>query len=184
MLYLTDPVDGEWREEHGGAVRLFARNGEEVRLRPKFNRFAMFQVSSTSLHEIEKITWGCGWTRCRLALSGWFTRQSHGRSFNGAAVYLRSSHFERARREVGRKLEGSLALYNLMREQRIHSGLELEETMNKLGELKREYAAHHSSPDGTSFLRHAPGPESLIIVLNDQNDVVYLGSREGYPQRR
>src|SRR3989442_14873866 len=71
MLYLTDPSDGEWPAEKGGALRVSLSGGRAVRLQPKFNRFAIFKVSGTSVHEIETIKWNCGWEKCRLTLSGW-----------------------------------------------------------------------------------------------------------------
>lgn len=181
MLYLTDPSDGEWLDAHGGAVRLVNRAREEVRLRPKFNRFAMFSVSSTSFHEIEQIAWKCGWTQCRLALSGWLTRSS-GRP-NATTVYLHTPDFEKLRAQAGQRIEGSLALYNLMREQRAYCGLDVTETSEKLYQLNREYESHLSAPKGTYFLHHAPGPAACIVVLDENREIIYFGSREGYPRK-
>ena len=98
MLYLTHPDDSEWTAEKGGAVRLWTRDGDEVRLRPKFNRFAMFRVHKQSFHEIEEIKWRTGWDRCRLALSGWI-RGAASKQEKEMNVYLESQDSARKRAE-------------------------------------------------------------------------------------
>jgi len=179
ILYLTDPSDDEWKEEYGGALRLAGPARAEVRLRPRFNRFAMFRVSPASLHEIEKVRWPCGWSRCRLALSGWFT-QVRAPTPKRAAVYLRSADFEELRIKTGARIEGSLALYNLMREQKAYCGSDTTEVTSKLSEFNLEYKAHLSAPDGASFLCLASGPAALVIIQDENGKTLYFGPRERY----
>ena len=179
MLYLTHPDDGEWAPEMGGAVRLFDAAGGEVRLRPKFNRFALFSVSDSSFHEIERVTWACGWDHCRLALSGWI-RGTAGAGERRTCLYVRRSNTERARAEQMSRLQGALAMYGLMLRQQRHSGQDTVEVERTLARYEREHQAHRDAPEGTLFLRHAPGPAWCIIVVDEKQQVVYFGPREGY----
>ena len=179
MLYLTHPDDGEWSPDMGGAVRLFDADGGEVRLRPKFNRFALFKVSDASFHEIERVTWACEWDRCRLALSGWI-RGAESIEERRACLYARRSDAERARAEQMVRLQGALAMYGLMRRQQLHSGQDTAAVERTIARCEREYRAHLDAPAETLFLRHAPGPAWCIFVVDEQQQVVYFGPRQGY----
>ena len=179
MLYLTHPDDGEWLPEMGGAVRLFDAAGGEVRLLPKFNRFALFSVSDASFHEIERVTWACEWDRCRLALSGWI-RGAAGGGERRACLYVRRSNAERARVEQMSRLQGALAMYGLMLRQQRHAGQDIAEVERRIRRCEQEHQAHRDAPEGTFFLRHAPGPAWCIIVVDEKQQVVYFGPREGY----
>jgi Rps23 Pro-64 3,4-dihydroxylase Tpa1-like proline 4-hydroxylase len=179
MLYLTHPDDGEWSPEKGGAVRLFDATGGEVRLRPKFNRFALFKVSDASFHEIERVTWACEWDRCRLALSGWI-RGVESAEERRAPLYVRRSDADAARAEQIARLRGALAMYGLMRRQRLHSGLDTAAVDETIARCEREQRAHLDAPAGTLFLKHAPGPAWCMFVVDDKQQIVYFGPREGY----
>ena len=71
ILYLTDPGDGEWSEDDGGALRLRDEAGGSARVFPKFNRFAAFRNGDDSHHEVQPVRRKTTWPTCRLALSGW-----------------------------------------------------------------------------------------------------------------
>lgn len=178
MLYLTHPEDNEWSLEKGGAVRLWDRDREAV-LRPKFNRFAMFTVSNGSFHEIEKITWNTGWKRCRLALSGWI-RGPYVEVEKEMRVYLKSADHEGLKEALEQSLLGSLALYGLMNQQRSYCDLDTTKTGQVLQEYQRDYDAHLSAPEGTSFSHRAPGPAGCITVLNEDRKICFFGKPENY----
>jgi hypothetical protein len=179
MLYLTHPDDEEWSVERGGAVRLWDRGGREVVLRPKFNRFAMFTVSNESFHEIEKITWGTGWERCRLALSGWI-RGPYVEVEKKMSVYLKSADHQQLRAGLETSLLGSIALYQLMNQQRSYCDLDTTKTEQVLQEYQRDYDAHLRAPDGTSFSHRAAGPAGCISVLNEDRTICFFGQPENY----
>lgn len=92
ILYLTDP-DEPWREEWGGALRLYAveeKVGEdggkfkvpraewEKVIPPKWNQLSFFAVRpGQSFHDVEEVYHpsggeGKGERRVRMAISGWF----------------------------------------------------------------------------------------------------------------
>ena len=188
MLYLTNPEDGEWSTEKGGAVRLFekdvlaplsAAHRSETRIRPRFNRFAMFQVSEGSLHEIEAISWSCGWERCRMALSGWF----RGPDTSGpmaARLYVRRPDADDIRAQREARLRGAIAMYRLLRLQQAHAGNDSGSLDDVLKRYEAEREAQSTAPAGTVFLRHAPGPAWCVVVIDETEKVVYLGPRDGY----
>lgn len=179
MLYLTDPAHGEWALEDGGAVRLWERDGREVRLSPKFNRFAMFRVSNQSFHEIETIQKNGGWPGCRLALSGWI-RAPHEPVEKAINVYVKSAKNDRLRAERETALRGAIALYQLMEQQRRHCKLPAGRIKQVLRDYRRDYEAHLQAPGGTSFSHRAPGPEGCIVVLDEQRKVVFFGPAQNY----
>lgn len=179
MLYLTDPDYGEWALEDGGAVRLWERDGEEVRLSPKFNRFAMFRVSNESSHEIEKIQRDGGWPGCRLALSGWI-RSPYEKVENGVSVYIRSDEHDRLRADRETALSGAIALYQLMQQQRRYCNLPVGRIKQVLRDYRRDYEAHLRAPIGTSFSHRAPGPEGCIVVLDEERRVVFFGPSSNF----
>jgi hypothetical protein len=182
MLYLTHPEDGEWSEEKGGALRVWTPNGEEARVRPKFNRLVLFKVSPTSCHEIEKVTWKAGWERCRLALSGWIRGATVSRRADrGMSAYLKSANYMERRAEIAASLQGALALRHLMVQQRTYSGLDVTKATSKIREITQDYDAHLAAPDGTSFLKRIPGPKGCITVLDEDGKVVHFGPPATYP---
>jgi Rps23 Pro-64 3,4-dihydroxylase Tpa1-like proline 4-hydroxylase len=181
MLYLTDPHDGEWAVEQGGAARLWGRDGREVRLSPKFNRFAMFRVSNQSFHEIETIRRNGGWQSCRLALSGWI-RAPYEKVENGVGVYVRSADYDRLKADRETALLGGIALYQLMEQQRRYCNLPTGKIRQVLREYQRDYEAHMKAPVGTSFSHRAPGPQGCIAVLNEDQKVIFFGPCEKYPR--
>jgi hypothetical protein len=179
MLYLTHPADGEWTEDKGGALRLTCSSGGDVRLRPRFNRFAMFKVSDDSLHEIEAVTWSCGWEHCRLALSGWL-RGPENRQERRTRIYRKTASFAAEREKQEAWLRGSLAMYRLLRTQLAYGGHETVDVDVKIAQYVDEYEANGSAPDGTVFVRNARGPGWCIVVVDDQEKVVYFGPGDGY----
>jgi hypothetical protein len=179
MLYLTHPDEGEWNAEQGGAIRVWLPDGPEVRLNPKFNRFAMFKVHKQSFHEIEKILRPTTWPTCRLALSGWIRSVPEKRE-RGMAVYLQSKNFEELRGYVEARLQGAFALYELMLQQQRHAGLETRTTEEALEEHRKDYQAHLDSPPGLSFVQRALGPRGAITVLNEGRKACYLGPLKAY----
>lgn len=179
MLYLTHPDDGEWAPHKGGAVRLFDARGGEARVRPRFNRFAMFRVSEESRHEIEAVAWSCGWDRCRLALSGWILGPEDSTS-RRARLYVRRPDAAHVRSEAQTRLRGALAMYRIMREQRVYNGQDASDTDAQLRRLEGESEAHAAAPDGTAFLRHVPGPSRCIFIVDERGQVVYFGPPEDY----
>jgi hypothetical protein len=181
MLYLTHPLDEEWSAEKGGAVRLWTRDRKEIHLRPKFNRFAMFRVHKHSFHEIEKITWPTGWERCRLTLSGWI-RGAYEKPQKKMRVYLKSPDYMNRKAKMEASLKGSLALYELMLQQKRYCGADTGSTMEKLAECRQNYEAHLSAPSGTSFIHHAPGPAGCITVLNEEQKICYFGSMDNFQE--
>lgn len=184
MLYLTEPADGEWSPEQGGAVRLRGREGVEAHLAPRFNRFALFRVGPESHHEIGTVTWKCGWRRCRLALSGWIRGpQVDATPGRHMRVYLRSEDYRARRARLETVIGGALAVYRLMCEQRAHAAIEGAEPASRVAALERDCLAHRSSPEGTSFLRYAPGPAWCVTVVDEAQNVVYVGAADGYGTR-
>jgi Rps23 Pro-64 3,4-dihydroxylase Tpa1-like proline 4-hydroxylase len=179
MLYLTHPDDEEWPAERGGAVRLRDRAGHEAVLRPKFNRFAMFTVSNESFHEIERITWKTGWERSRLALSGWI-RGPYVEVEKKMCVYLKSVDHERLRTGLETSLLGSIALYQLMNQQRSYCDLDTTKTEQLLQEYQRDYEAHSNAPDGTSFSHRSAGPAGCITVLNEDRTICFFGPSKNF----
>ncbi len=164
MLYLTHPADGEWADERGGALRLQAPSGPS-RVRPRFNRFAMFEVSGASVHAIERVRGADGWEHCRLALSGWI-RGPRGAARPQMAVYRRTADWEAQRAEVTESLDGARALYGVFAAQREYGGLELADLGPRLEQIARRRAAHLAAPNGTVFVAFAPGPAWCILVLD------------------
>jgi hypothetical protein len=180
MLYLTDPEDGEWAASKGGAVRVWASTGKEDRVRPRFNRFAMFRVAKNSFHEIEKITWEPGWPNCRLALSGWIQGVAPQQIERRTRMYLVSPSAQERREEMEAYLEGSLALHRLLAKQKGYCGRDVTAASNRIAEFERDYMAHREAPAGTSFVRRAPGPAGCIIVVNEKGETVHFGKPEEY----
>ena len=180
MLYLTHPADGEWAPDKGGAVRLWDPDGAEARLRPRFNRFAMFRVHRQSFHEIEKVTWATGWDRCRLALSGWI-RGPRQHQEKGVRVYLKTPNYLTLRAETETRLQGALALYKLMLQQRKFCRMDIAGTVESLEECNQDYEAHRTAPPETSFLQRSVGAAGSIIVLDERRQVSYLGAAANYP---
>jgi hypothetical protein len=181
MLYLTAPEDGEWSADRGGAVRVWIPGGEEERLYPKFNRFAMFRVRHDSFHEIERVTWEPEWSHCRMALSGWVRgRTEEGTVPRGIRVYTQSSSARKSQEETELRLRGSLAVYRLLAKQKEYCGRGTGSLVDRISELERDYQAHLEAPPGTSFLRRAAGPQGCIIVLNEAGDTAYFGAPEGF----
>jgi Rps23 Pro-64 3,4-dihydroxylase Tpa1-like proline 4-hydroxylase len=179
MLYLTHPEDGEWPIDRGGACRLWVPHGQEIRLRPKFNRFAMFRVTNKSFHEIERVNSNLGWERCRLALSGWI-RGSYLPPVRKLRVYLKSADFVAARFQKAAYLEGSLAMYELMLQQKAYTGGDTQSTAEMIRELRDDLDALQNSPDGTVFLRRMPGPGGCIMVLGENQEMCFLGVDKEY----
>jgi hypothetical protein len=177
MLYLTHPDDGEWSTEMGGAVRLFDATGRATVVRPRFNRFAMFRVSEESLHEIEPVTFAGGWDRCRLALSGWIRGADDARP-REARLYKRRPGADKVRAERDARLRGAIAMYDLLRQQHEFSGQAAGELASLLKQYETERELQASAPEGTVFLRHAPGPAGCIFVVDEHDQVVYFGPRE------
>jgi hypothetical protein len=180
ILYLTNPADGEWTDEKGGALALADPSGRIERVRPRFNRFAMFKVSKSSVHEIEPVTWDGGWEGCRLALSGWI-RGPEVRVPTPLRVYAKSPDARMARAQQERELEGFLAMYRLMRQQQAFCGRDTAETEARLAQYELELAAHRAAPPGTVFRRFAPGPDGCVLVLDEGGSPIYLGARDGVP---
>lgn len=174
MLYLTDPADGEWDASRGGAVRVFEPRGAEARLRPKFNRFALFRVSPASFHEIERVTWDAGWTGCRLALSGWI-RGAEAPQARGTRLYARRSSAAEERQAAEALYAGALAASRLLRAQRLHGGLDTADVDARIAFSEQQLDGHRSAPPGTVFVDFLPGPAGAMIVKDDQDAVVYFG---------
>ena len=183
MLYLTAPEDGEWPLEKGGAVRVWIPGEEGIRISPRFNRFAMFQVSDRSFHEIEKIMWQPEWPNCRLALSGWFLGPRVTPVSCHACMYVRSSSASEKKSEAEKRLQGSLALHRLLAKQKDYCGINASKSWGRIAILEREYQAHTEAPAGTHFLGRVPGPAGCIIVVNEAGDVLHFGTLEAYRQK-
>jgi Rps23 Pro-64 3,4-dihydroxylase Tpa1-like proline 4-hydroxylase len=189
MLYLTHPQDGEWLATMGGAVRLFepdnasmrrhASGPSETHVRPRFNRFAMFQVSDSSLHEIEPVTWNCAWDRCRMAISGWL-RAPDDSAPRATRMYLRTPDANNLRAERAARLKGAIAMYSLLRSQRAHVGSTVTDLEELLARYEFEHQAQVTAPPGTVFSHIVRGPAWCIVVVDEANRVVYLGARDGY----
>jgi hypothetical protein len=180
MLYLTDPEDGEWPDSKGGAVRVWNTAEREERVRPRFNRFAMFRVAKNSFHEIEKITWEPGWTNCRLALSGWIQGAVQQKIERPTRVYLESSSAQEKNEEMEAYLQGSLALYRLLAKQKDYCGREASASSERIADFEKDYLAHREAPAGTSFLSRVPGPIGCIIVVNEKGESIHFGAPRGY----
>jgi len=180
MLYLTAPEDGEWPAEKGGAVRVWKPGGAEERIRPRFNRFAMFRVHNNSFHEIEKITWEPEWPNCRLALSGWIQGRQTEVIGRKTRMYLQSPSAQERNEELETSLNGSLALYRLLEKQKIYCGGDTGKIAEQIADLEQDYRAQKEAPEGTSFLRRVSGPAGCIIVVNEAGDTVYFGTPENY----
>jgi hypothetical protein len=183
MLYLTDPEDGEWPASKGGAVRVWNAAEQEDRVRPRFNRFAMFRVARNSFHEIEKIAWEPGWANCRLALSGWIQGAAHQKIERGTRMYLESSSAQKRKEEMEAYLQGSLALHRLLAKQKGYCGREVTAASNRISEFEQDYLAHREAPAGTSFIRRVPGRTGCIIVVTETGETVHFGTPEGYGKK-
>ncbi|MBZ5659134.1 MAG: 2OG-Fe(II) oxygenase [Acidobacteriia bacterium] len=179
MLYLTAPEDGEWPAEKGGAVRVWQPGGEEKRIRPRFNRFAMFRVHANSFHEIEKITWEPDWPHCRLALSGWIQGKPLDETGRNTRMYLISPSAQSISGEIGASLQGELALHRLLAKQMSYCGEDPSLEIARTAELEQDYQAHREAPAGTYFIRRIAGPPGCIIVVNEAGETVYFGAPEG-----
>lgn len=183
MLYLTDPEDGEWPADKGGAVRVWNEAGQEGRVRPRFNRFAMFRVAKNSFHEIEKITWEPDWSNCRLALSGWIQGATQQKIERRTRMYLESSSSQKRNEEMEAYLQGSLALHRLLVKQKGYCGREVTATSDRISEFEQDYLAHRESPAGTSFLRRVPGPAGCIVVVSEAGGIVHFGTPGEYGKK-
>jgi len=183
MLYLTAPEDGEWPPEKGGCVRVWAPGGAEERIRPQFNRFAMFRVHNNSFHEIEKVTWEPGWSNCRLALSGWILGRSADKTERNTHVYLQSSSSVQMGEEIEASLQGALALRRLQAKQMKYCGIETASIEERICELEKDYQAHREAPPGTSFLRRVAGPEGCVIVVNESGETIHFGTVAGFHKK-
>lgn len=178
MFYLTHPDDGEWSPDRGGAVKLWSPE-REARLSPRFNRFALFKVNTKSFHEVERVSWSTGWDRCRLALSGW-VRGIRKQSRKSMWVYMESQNFNELRAELDLRLRGALAANTLMLQQKEYCGIAASGVRSKLENLREDYQAHINSPAGTSFLHRTEGPAGCIAVLNEQQEIQFLGALEDF----
>ena len=183
MLYLTAPEDGEWSPEKGGAVRVWAPGNGEERIRPRFNRFAMFRVQDNSFHEIEKITWEPEWPNCRIAISGWIQGPPLEQVPRKTRLYAQSLSVQQNKEEMEAFLQGSLALHRLLAKQKTYCGGDIANSVGRIAELELDYQAHREAPPGTSFLRRVPGPAGCIIVVNEAGDTIYFGTPEGYEKK-
>lgn len=183
MLYLTHPDDGEWDVSKGGAVRLWEPGGAEVRLCPRFNRFAMFRVSKDSFHEIERIAWPANWERCRLALSGWIRGAAPARQGKHTSVFLKSANHRALRAEMESRLRGTLAIYRLLLQQRHYCGGDTAASITAIDEATADYLAHVNAPPETSFVRRTVGERGSITVLDEQDRVVFSGPAESYADK-
>jgi hypothetical protein len=179
MLYLTHPDDGEWPLEWGGAVRLSAADGREQRLAPKFNRFAAFAVSDASTHEILRVMRPSAWDRSRLALSGWLRRPAVPPA-RSARLYVQRADADAVRAEREAVLRGAIAMYGLMREQRLYAGQPPGKLDDILSRYRAESDAHAAAPRGTVFAQHVAGPPGSIIVVDERRQLVYVGAPEDY----
>jgi 2OG-Fe(II) oxygenase superfamily len=179
MLYLTAPEDGEWTPEKGGAVRVWKPGDAEVRIHPRFNRFAMFRVHANSFHEVEKITWEPDWPHCRLALSGWIQGKPEPQAGRRTRVYLQSPSAQEKADEIEASLQGSLALHRLLAKQISYCENDPSLEIARIEELEQDLQAHSQAPPGTSFVRRVSGPEGCIIVVNETGETVYFGTLEG-----
>jgi hypothetical protein len=177
MLYLTHPDDGEWSVEQGGALRVCEPDGQDERLRPKFNRFAAFAVSADSVHEIEPVRWACGWTRCRLALSGWVRAADAGDRLT--RLYVRRAEAAADRAAAEARLLGTLASARLLGQQQRHAGLDPADADERRQRAARELDAHRVAPAGTVFVEYVPGPAGGVIVLDEAGTVIYFGPEGG-----
>jgi hypothetical protein len=180
MLYLTAPEDGEWPQDKGGAVRVWTSTGQEARVRPRFNRFAIFRVYEQSFHEIEKITWEPEWPACRLALSGWIRGRPAPKADRKARMYLESPDAQEKRAETEATLQGSLALHRLLAKQQAFCGMTDATSRERIAALEEDYQAHCDAPPGTCFLSRAPGPAGCIFVVNQAGAVVHFGDARRY----
>jgi hypothetical protein len=183
MLYLTASEDGEWPAEKGGAVRVWQPGGEEKRVSPRFNRFAMFRVHANSFHEIEKITWEPDWPHSRLALSGWIQGKPVQEIDRKTRMYLQSSLAQEKSGEIEASLQGSLALHRLMAKQISYCGDDASLENARIAEFEQDFQAHKEAPAGTSFVRRISGPAGCIIVVNEAGDTVYFGTPDGASEK-
>jgi len=177
MLYLTHPDDGEWSGEDGGAVCLRQHRREE-RLSPRFNRFAMFAVSPSSVHEIERVNRGGGFDRCRLALSGWFHGPNPVR--HEARLFTRRESTRTACATAASEA-GDAALRRLWRSQREYIGVDSSTVDSDLAALREGLASQHAdAPPGTVFTGYVPGPAACIFVVDEHGKLLFFGPREQY----
>lgn len=183
ILYLTDPADGEWDDAMGGALRVWNDAGEERRLRPRFDRFAMFRVSPGSHHEIEPVTWASGWGGARLALSGWIRGPSPEKPEAEMPVYRAGDDWRERRAEVEATALGARAMSRLLAQQREHCGLDAERFQRRARRYERDLELARSAPEGTWYERRAPGPPGAILVVDEEGRSIYLGAPEGYRSR-
>jgi 2OG-Fe(II) oxygenase superfamily len=183
MFYLTAPEDGEWPLEKGGAVRVWAPGLADERVRPRFNRFAMFRVHNTSFHEIEKVTWEPEWPNCRLALSGWILGHPAKKIELNARMYLQSSTASRKSEEIEAALQGSMAYLRLLVKQKKYCGLATGPQDDQISEFEKDYQAHKEAPPGTSFLRRVAGHSGCSIVVNEVGETVHFGTIESYRKK-
>jgi hypothetical protein len=165
---------------NGRLTREGTDGDREERIRPRFNRFAMFRVQHDSFHEIERVVWEPEWPNCRIALSGWIQGLPSQHIERKARIYVQSSSFQERRDEIQAVLQGSLALHRLLEKQKSYCGHDASSTAGRISEFEQDYSAHQESPTGTSFLRRAPGPSGCIIVINEDGDTVYFGTAEKY----
>ncbi|MBZ5642537.1 MAG: 2OG-Fe(II) oxygenase [Acidobacteriia bacterium] len=183
MLYLTAPEDGEWAADKGGAVRVWQPGGEEKRIYPRFNRFAMFRVHADSFHEIEKITWEPNWPHCRLALSGWVQGPLQDDSNRNMRLYLQTSSAEERSSQNEASLQGELALHRLLAKQIAYCGADASLELARTSELEQDYQAHREAPAGTCFIRRVAGPQGCIVVANEAGETVYFGALAGAEEK-
>ena len=69
-------------------------------------------------------------------------------------------------------------MYNLLRQQHEYNGQVAGELASLLKRYETERELQASAPEGTVFLRHAPGPAGCIFVVDENDKVVYFGPRE------
>ena len=178
MLYLTHKDDAEWTVGDGGAVRLTDGSNAETRLSPKFNRFAMFAVSPSSVHEIERVHRAGGWDRCRLALSGWFRGPNPVR--HEARLFVRRDS-ARAEPAVAAAGPGEAALRRILQSQRRYQGRDESTIDADLFRLREDVARQRiDAPPGTVFSKFVPGPPGCIFVVDDQGTLLFFGPRDQY----
>ena len=118
---------------------------------------------------------GVGW-RCRVGSEGPYVEVEKKMS-----VYLKSGDHQQPRAGLGRtSLLGSIALYQLMNQQRSYCDLDTTKTEQVLQEYQRDYDAHLRAPDGTSFSHRAAGPAGCVSVLNEDRTICFFGQPENY----
>jgi hypothetical protein len=147
ILYLTDPLHGEWTREMGGALELFAPGVKEsVVIHPRFNRLALFNVSPESWHRVSEINFGDSWADGRLALSGWFV---HRKKTGGVrVVYKKSNNTDVELEVIQKSLQGEAASIQLQLQYQKFNNADTSTIDHLLRLLEKKWDAHRNSPAG------------------------------------